>query len=208
VKFNSAPNKTAGVLLAAGGSKRLGHPKQLIQFRGQTLIHHMISVIKSGGIVNLFVVAGAFRNEVIAAVKDLKVHWIINTEWERGLSTSIQAAIKHIQYDYDAAIFFVVDQPFLEPGLVMQVLAAVETEVYAKIIATRVESQQTHPVAYRKSVYKNLLALKGDSGGRDFLRGQAVHWIDWPNKILLQDVDTQNDFQSLNLHQETGNPAD
>ena len=96
VKSNQKIEKIAGVLLAAGGSSRLGYPKQLIPYKGKPLIKYMISVIKDSGIDELYVVVGSRSKEVLAAVN--KGTGIIhNPDWEAGLSTSIQYAMEAVE---------------------------------------------------------------------------------------------------------------
>lgn len=199
MKSNRQNEKTAGVLLAAGGSTRLGYPKQLISFQGVPLISHMISVIKKGGIDKLFVVVGSHSEEIIGAIND-DVRIINNSNWEAGMSTSIQSALAVIEKEYDAAMIFIIDQPYLNPALILKILATMKIS-RAKIIAARTTGQQTHPVVYRREIYPDLLSLEGDRGGKEIIRKNWVAWVDWPDPAILQDIDTPEDAESFNHHQ-------
>lgn len=196
---NHQNEKIAGVLLAAGGSSRLGYPKQLISFEEKPLIRHMISVIKKGGIESLFVVVGSHSEEIIATIiEDVQI--IHNPNWEKGLSTSIQSALAVIEKEYDAAMMFIIDQPYIDPALISKMLATMKIS-RAKIIAARAAGQQTHPVVYRREIYPALLSLKGDKGGKEIIRKNWVTWVDWPDPAILQDIDTPEDAESINHHQ-------
>jgi len=196
VKSKIKPTKIAGVLLAAGGSSRLGFPKQLIQFQGTALIRHIISVIHEGGITDLFVVLGAYFDQIEEEVKGC-AHIIHNPNWEAGLSTSIKCAIEVINDNYDAAIIFIVDQPFLDAQLIRRLLAVVNiTE--ADIIATRAAGQLTPPVLYRRAIFSELMSLKGNSGGKVIVQKGQTTWIDWPDREFLFDIDTLEDIKLVN----------
>jgi molybdenum cofactor cytidylyltransferase len=196
--------KTAGVLLAAGGSNRLGYPKQLISFQGIPLISHMISVIKKGGIDDLFVVVGSHSEAIISCIKE-NVQIIHNPNWEEGLSASIRSALAVIEKEYDAAMVFIIDQPYLHPALIIKMLATVKMS-QTKIIAARAAGQQTHPVVYRRDIYPDLLSLKGDRGGKEIIRKNRISWVDWPDPAILQDIDTPADAESINHQHQYQNP--
>jgi molybdenum cofactor cytidylyltransferase len=196
--------KTAGVLLAAGGSNRLGYPKQLISFQGIPLISHMISVIKKGGIDDLFVVVGSHSEAIISCIKE-NVQIIHNPNWEEGLSASIRSALAVIEREYDAAMVFIIDQPYLHPALIIKMLATVKMS-QTKIIAARASGQQTHPVVYRRDIYPDLLSLKGDRGGKEIIRKNRISWVDWPDPAILQDIDTPADAELINHQHQYQNP--
>jgi molybdenum cofactor cytidylyltransferase len=84
----------AGVVLAAGASTRLGAPKQLIaDDHGETLAHRAVRQLMEAGCEPIFVVIGATRSEVIAAISDLPAVIVVNHEWEEGIASSIRSAV-------------------------------------------------------------------------------------------------------------------
>ncbi len=199
MKSNLQDPKIAGLLLAAGGSKRLGYPKQLMMINGKPLISHMVSVIKKGGIADLYVVVGAFSDAIIKVIENPSIAIVHNPDWRNGISTSIKCGIKFIEKDYDVLIVFVIDQPFLDAELIKRIVETVKIS-NAEVIAAKTAGQQTHPVAYRKSVFKELLLLEGDKGGKEIIQKKRVVWVEWPAKELLLDIDTLDDVNLINRH--------
>jgi len=206
VKFKQKKEKIAGVLLAAGGSSRLGYPKQLITFRDKPLISHMISVIMNGGINELYVVVGSRKEEIISAIEDNDVHIAHNSNWEAGLSTSIHRALMIVEKEYDTVMMFVIDQPYLHPTLINKILGVMRLS-RLKIIAARSCGQQIHPVVYRREIYPELLKLKGDRGAKEIIQKHRVTWVDWPDPAILQDIDTPEDAESIQLPHQSQNPS-
>jgi molybdenum cofactor cytidylyltransferase len=88
--------RIGAVILAAGGSSRLGRPKQLIQFRGKSLVRHIVDVAKEAGCAQRVVVLGSERERVEAELKETGVTILENKNWECGMGTSIRAGVKYL----------------------------------------------------------------------------------------------------------------
>src|SRR3954470_6464806 len=86
-----------GVILAAGGSTRLGEPKQLLHFKGETLVHAAVRAARDGGCDLVCVVTGHARQGVENAVTDLHPMFVHNDHWERGMGTSVRLGVEAIQ---------------------------------------------------------------------------------------------------------------
>lgn len=104
----------AVVVLAAGGSVRLGRPKQLLTRDGETLVHRMVRLAASTSPSQLLVIVGANRDAIAASVADLDCTCIANKDWQQGLSTSLRMAGIHLSAQADPVLVLACDQPALE----------------------------------------------------------------------------------------------
>ncbi len=198
-KVLSVHEKTAGIILAAGRSSRLGAPKQLLGWHGIPFVRHVAQRALSAGLAPVIVVSGAYAAEVEAALQALQVRIAYNPDWELGQSTSVQAGIRAVLSENGSAIFLLSDQPQVTEKLLQELIQA-HSRSLADIVAPRVHGKRANPVLFDRRIFSELLQLQGDTGGRAlFEDGERfpVHWIDWDDASLLLDVDTPQDYQRL-----------
>jgi molybdenum cofactor cytidylyltransferase len=190
--------KPAGILLAAGESKRFGSPKQLVNWGGIPLINHVINIIKNSGIEDIFVVLGGNYDQIEKTLPDC-VRIILNDSWEVGLSSSIKVGISEAKIrGFDHAIIFIGDQPFLTGKDIADVIKHAREKPAAGIIATRVNDIIVQPVMYRKKYFDQLCRLEGDQGGKTIImNAKDVAFVESENVNLLMDIDSREDYQSL-----------
>ncbi len=110
-------NKVGGLLLAAGGSSRLGQPKQLLQFKGKTLLRHAAEAMAGSMCDPVVVVLGAETERSANEIEGLPVVACVNENWQIGMSSSIKAGLaklcREIEPDIDAVLISLCDQPFV-----------------------------------------------------------------------------------------------
>jgi len=195
-------NDPAGLLLAAGASKRFGSPKQLLDWGGITLIEHAINTIRNSGIDDLIVVLGDSYDEISTKVP-VDVRIVINNDYGEGKSTSIKAGLKEIErLGRDHVMIFLVDQPFLRVKDISNILDVYKNEEKAGIIATRVKGVIIQPVLYHKKHFGNLCRLIADQGGKTLIQqAKDVVFVESDNTKLLLDIDTFEDYQTLKKKQ-------
>ncbi|MBM3136712.1 MAG: nucleotidyltransferase family protein [Chloroflexi bacterium] len=191
--MGEALKKPAGILLAAGGSRRLGEPKQLLRIHGNYLINHMIGIIRSAGIDELVVVLGSSYEKISEAISDGDIDLIRNPEWEEGISSSIRKGLEKINDSIDAAIIFVVDQPFLSKDILERFISFYEKHD-PEILVTRVGEHIVHPVLYKRRIFEQLKKLEGDKGGKQIFNRNTISHFDLEDKHLLIDIDTGDDL--------------
>jgi molybdenum cofactor cytidylyltransferase len=196
IKVFAVLERVAAVILAAGGSSRLGEPKQLLQWRGKTFIEHVISIAEQAGLEPIIIVAGAHSDRVTQVVSSQKVQIVINSAWEKGQSTSIRAGLENLSKEIGAVVFLLVDQPQVSPRLV-QTLRDAHAGTLAPIIAPQINGQRGNPVLFDRVTFPELMNLEGDIGGRALFSRFSPTWVEWFDESALQDVDTLVDYQRL-----------
>jgi len=195
--------RVAGIVLAAGGSERMGEPKQLLMWRNKTFIEQVISIAKDSGLWPIVVVSGAYSDQIKKVIEPLSVQIVNNKHWEGGQSTSILMGLEALPPDIGAAVFLLVDQPQIEPRLI-QKMAEVHAGTLASIVAPQIDGQRGNPVLFDQVTFPELMSLQGDIGGRALFSRYKIHWVEWLDPDVLYDVDTEEDYQRL-IGNEDGN---
>lgn len=194
--INGKNNQLAAILLAAGGSRRLGQPKQLLHYKNGALVNYIIKQIKNGGISEIKVVLGSQFKQIKSQIIYDDVEILENQDWEEGISTSIRCGLTHINPKTQAVVFFVVDQPHLNSKIIKKIIEKHKTS-NTNVIATKVGDQITHPVLFKRVLFPKLLELRGDIGGKAIFKNVSLETIDWDDKGLLMDIDSLADFEKI-----------
>ena len=185
----------AGIILAAGGSKRFGGiTKALLEFEGETLIRRAVKTAKMAGLDPVIVVTGYHAVDVEKALNGLDVEIIPNNEWESGQSSSIRAGLRHLGGRCGAALFLLTDQPFVTPELIDKLVQEYQTAM-TPIIAPLVDGMRANPVLFDRVIFNDLMTLEGDTGGRGIMSRYQHAWLPWLDQRLLMDIDTPDDLE-------------
>ncbi|MBX3049041.1 MAG: nucleotidyltransferase family protein [Anaerolineales bacterium] len=190
------PNHVAGILLAAGESKRLGQPKQLLDWKGKPFVRQVAETALASLLDSVIVVTGAAAAEVSAALDGLPVTLVHNPRFAEGQSTSVQAGLAALPPQARAALFLVSDQPQL-PVALIDTLRAQHAASSAPIVATLVDDQRSNPVLFDRVTFPHFAELQGDVGGRALFSRFQVTWVPWLDASLSIDVDTLEDYERL-----------
>jgi len=176
----------AVVVLAAGGSSRLGTPKQLVRWRGRTLLRRAAETALAGAglpsprasrataapVGPVVVVLGADARALRAELDGLAVHVVVNRRWRDGLASSLRAglraAIAAPGRERPAAVLFLTcDQPCVTPSLLRRLVRRFRRG--APIVACAYDGTLGAPALFASAHFANLLALSGDQGARRIL---------------------------------------
>ena len=186
--------KTAAIILAAGGSTRMnGVAKPLVEFGGVTLLGRAILTAKQSELSPVIVVVGYQSDRVTKTIPDNNVEIVVNDGWEKGQSTSIKAGLRKLADRSGAAIFMLVDQPFVSAALIER-LRNFHMTTMTHIVAPIVDDIRSNPVLFDRVTFGKLLGLEGDTGGRAIMGHFSHQWIPWLDKRLLMDIDTPEDL--------------
>ncbi|MEX1248485.1 MAG: selenium cofactor biosynthesis protein YqeC [Anaerolineales bacterium] len=186
----------AGILLAAGGSERLGKMKQLLDWKGKPFVGHIAETALAAGLRPIVVVTGAGAVKVEAALAGLDVRIVRNENWREGQSSSVRAGLAALPQGVGAAIFLVVDQPQL-PWALIEALKAEHASTLAPIVAPLVDGNRSNPVLFDRTTFPDFAPLQGDVGGRAIFSKHQVSWIPWLDASLAIDVDKPEDYDRL-----------
>jgi molybdenum cofactor cytidylyltransferase len=185
----------AAIILAAGGSSRMeGKPKPLIEFHGETLVERAVVTATDAGFNPIIVVTGYQSDRVISKLAGMHIEVVENSEWKSGQSSSIKAGLRKLCGRSGAAIFMLVDQPFVSTKLLEKLKNQHMTSMIP-IIAPMVDDQRSNPVLFDRMTFEELLLLEGDTGGRAIMGHFEHTWLPWLDTRLLMDIDTPEDLE-------------
>jgi molybdenum cofactor cytidylyltransferase len=186
----------AGIILAAGVSRRLGRPKQLLEWRGEPLIRHVVKAAVEAGLQPLRIVTGAGAQDVESALQGLPGKIVYNARWESGQATSVIAGLESLPAACGAAVFLLADQPQV-PATLLRSLVACHAQTLAPLVAPMVDGRRANPVLFDRRTFGDLRKLEGDTGGRPLFARYRAEWLPWHDVNILLDVDSEQDYQRL-----------
>lgn len=120
----SVANRSAGLILAAGYSSRMGTLKPLLRFGGLTALEQIVDRLRRGGVTEIWVVVGHAAAQIKAALPGLPVQWVQNAYYERGMLSSVLAGVAALREETDAVLLWPVDVPLVSPDTVATLRAA------------------------------------------------------------------------------------
>lgn len=193
----TAPDLRCGlIILAAGASVRMGQPKQLLPFRGRSLLEHTITEALAAPVWPVVVVLGAHAETIRPTLARHPVLVVENPAWAEGMASSLRAGIATLQQfsrRIDAAVVALCDQPAFSSAVVQQLLAA-QRATTRSIVAARYAGRNGAPALFLRAHFSALASLTGEEGARTVLnqRGDEVAAVELPE--LAVDLDTPADY--------------
>jgi molybdenum cofactor cytidylyltransferase len=187
--------RVTGLVLAAGGSRRLGRPKQLLPFRETTLLGHALGVARACAFDQLLCVLGGAADAVRREVDLGGVEVVDNEQFGAGCSSSIAAALGAVDERSEVLVLLLGDQPRVTPATVRALLAG---RGRAPLAACRYEDGRGHPLAFARETFPELATLHGDKAVWKLLDRRAAEVVDVPVPGRVpRDVDTWDDYRAL-----------
>lgn len=187
------------VLLAAGGSARLGQAKQLLMVHGQTLLRRTAMAAQHSVCRPLVAVLGAQAERMQKEIDGLDITLAVNEHWERGMGSSVRLGLElllRLAPSIDAAVFAVCDQPFLSAD-VLDTLATAYSVQGARIAACAYGGTVGVPALFGRALFSELLALPDEAGAKQILARHAPAVVPVPFPEGLTDIDTPADYARL-----------
>ena len=184
-----------GLVLAAGGSSRLGRPKQLLPYGDATLLDHVLETARSCPFEQLLCVIGGAADAVRASVDFDGVEVVENSEFGEGCSSSIAAALHAVDARCEVLVLMLGDQPGVTAASVTGLLAG---RGDAPIAVCRYSDGRGHPLAFSRRLIPELETLHGDKAVWKLLDRHAEEAVDVPvDGPIPRDVDTLEDYQAV-----------
>jgi len=184
----------AGIILAAGSSKRMGKQKLLLPFKDSTILEEVIKTVKSCSTLNEVIVVYK-SEEVLNAIKKYDVKSVYNPIAEKGQSTSVVEGIKSCHPETKAYMFIMGDQPFISLDI-MKAIIEVWNNNPNSIIVPRYDGRNGMPTLFPSNYKQELLNITGDKGGRDIIKANPdnVIYVDFNDTLAGVDIDTMEDY--------------
>ena len=191
--------KTGIIILAAGNSSRMGRPKQLLNYKGKTLLQTVIDEALKTDCKPIIVVLGASADEIVAKHENIQVNFVTNESWESGMASSIVAGLSTLinnDSDKESVIIAVADQAFIKMSNFNNLIEK-QRETGKNIIASKYAETIGTPVLFKKDYFEALLSLKGAEGAKSILK-QYPHEVETVIFELGEiDIDTETDYNNL-----------
>ena len=186
----------SAVVLAAGQSARLGKLKQLLLWRGKTLLQYTIDCIQASGIEDIVLVLGAKADTIKNIINYRGLRIVVNAGWQTGKASSIRAGMNAILPNAEGVMIFLCDQPYLTSDLVSAVLQTAN-QTSADITAPVVGEQIINPVLFKKEIFSDFYLLQGEEGGKKLFKNHSIQRVPWKDERILIDIDTPDDLKNL-----------
>ncbi|HKC63080.1 MAG TPA: nucleotidyltransferase family protein [Pyrinomonadaceae bacterium] len=193
------------IILAAGASSRMGEPKQLLPFRGESLLRRAVRAALETECHPLVVVLGANAHLLQEEIASTGAHIFVNHSWTEGMGSSIrcglQRALEAESHDeIEAAVFMLCDQPCVTSGVIRRLVDAYRASE-ALLVASEYEAEGEKtvgvPALFSRALFPELMALRGAQGARRIIAShrQEATVIAVPEAAF--DVDTLDDYRAL-----------
>ena len=187
------------LLLAAGGSSRMGKSKQLLPWGGQTLIEHQIqTLLKTDNPVN--VVLGSNSNLILPVIEKYPENIFINTDWESGMGSSISFGILQMIQKFPEAegvLITLLDQPLITTSYFQKMLGEFHPGSQQILVSQSASGWTGVPVLFDQCYFKELTGLKNDEGAKKIVKRHEKKVILLDGGELLVDMDTMQTYQQL-----------
>jgi len=192
-------NNTGVIILAAGSSSRFGNTKQLLHFKGKTLLKHTIEEAAQAGALPIVVVTGAKADEISKEIKNENVEIVFNKDWEQGMASGIVVGVKTaitLNKNLEKVIIAVCDQPFVSSSVFQQLFQKQNTGK-RHIVACAYADTIGTPALFTKTYFDALMGLTGDHGAKKLFKehGDDLATVEFPDGYI--DIDTREDYENL-----------
>lgn len=186
---------TAALIFAAGGSRRLGRPKQLEPWGETNLLSHVVANTRLFGADEMWIVLGADIDRIIEETDLEDVGIIENPEWKEGLASSLRVGLDALTRlsRSDQALLVIGDQPEISIDVVNELMASHSKAGYP-VTVPKYRYSYGNPAVVDKSIWPRIMSLEGDEGARRLFQAHP-EWVNevWFSELGPRDIDTETD---------------
>lgn len=189
------------IILAAGASRRLGQPKQLVSFEGETLLERSFRIAREAGAAPVLVVLGANFASICASVAFEGAVPVLNDQWESGMASSIHAGLNEAEVrssETAGVLIMACDQPLLTVEHIARLLMTFGDHAAESIVASEYAGTRGIPAVFPRKVFAALRSLHGDKGARGLLAKAPCPVIALRLEGGSVDIDLPADLDNLN----------
>jgi len=188
----------AALVLAAGGSSRMGRPKQTLLLDGVPMLQRVLNTLRESNVGRVVVVLGGSAVEVRRHVRFDDELVVVNPSYSKGMSSSLRLGLKHVGTDADAVIIALGDQPFVHPATIDTLVSTYEGSRAPIVIPTH-KGARGNPVLFDRRVFPQIAGIRGDIGAKHVVEENAadVLEVEVPDRGVLVDIDTPADLNRV-----------
>ena len=189
----------AGIILAAGMSKRFGRPKQLLKIGGEFIINRVVDAALKSLLDSVILVLGHCHAEILPVlgdrIKNPNLQMVINRDYKKGMSCSLRCGVLTVQSRSAAIMFLLGDQPLLDSETINLLIEQYRLSP-KEICVPLCQGRRKNPTLFSSAYYDRLLTIEGDTGARAIIEGQPenVLFVEIGRPDCFQDVDTPGDL--------------
>ncbi len=194
-------SKVAGIILAAGQSRRMGYRnKLLIEIEGKTMIRHAVDIMVNAGASPIIVVTGHESKEVRNELKDINAIFAHNPKYADGLSTSLNTGLDSVPSNCAAAIISLGDMPRLKSNHLIKLIDTFRADPGREICVPTWKGKRGNPVLWTRKYFGELKQISGDIGAKYHIEenSDSVFEVEMPDNGILIDVDSPEGLEQLN----------
>lgn len=191
----------AGIILAAGMSKRLGYAKQLLKLDGKHLLQWVVEAAIASSLEKIYLVLGYRYGDILKQMPLLtesdKTEVLHNPDYVKGMSSSVKKGISAVQGYYGAVMFLLGDQPFFSSQMI-DLLISKYLQSSKVICAPVYGGLQRNPVIFNETFYQRLSQISGDRGGRQIIQENHndVLFVPIGEDLQFLDIDSKEDLDN------------
>jgi molybdenum cofactor cytidylyltransferase len=193
-------NESVGIIiLAAGASKRMGQPKQLLPYQGSNLLQHTIKAAVNSVCNPIVLVLGANRELIMPQVMNNPIHIVENKDWEEGMSSSIRTGLEKmlvLNHAIKSVIILLCDQPFINAEQINKLVEASHI-THKTILISEYERAEGVPALFCKEHFVELRNLHGKEGAKKLLKAHKNCIFKVPFHQGVIDIDTPEDYEKV-----------
>jgi molybdenum cofactor cytidylyltransferase len=194
---STAPMVSA-IVLAAGESRRMGRPKQLLRLGDRTLLDLALDNVRKSSVGEIVLVLGASSAEIQQQVSTQGVKIVMNSAYQEGMASSLRAGIAALDASSQAALIVLADQPCLRPATLNRLMEH-HRNARSQIVIPTYRGFRGNPVLLDRSVFPEVMNIRGDIGCRAIFGSHAenISKLDVDDPGILLDVDTSSDLKGF-----------
>ncbi|HEY2018926.1 MAG TPA: nucleotidyltransferase family protein [Bryobacteraceae bacterium] len=191
------PPDVAGLILAAGESRRMGFPKALLEYRGETFLDKLCGLF-AARCSPVIVVLGAGAEEIRARA-GRPATFVVNPEYRNGQTSSMQCGLRALPPAASGVLFTLVDHPAVAPATIDALLAAGDDGSGALLRLPRYQGRRGHPVWFSSRLIPEFLALPADGAARDVVHSHVAEtlYLDVDDSGIVADIDDPEAYRNL-----------
>ena len=201
--------RVAGIILAAGEGRRMGRTKQLLPFRGKSILEWVVESALASSLHRVVVVIGHQAERMVPLLQERRVELALNPEYRQGQSSSLSCGLRLLGAETDAALFLLGDQPLITPALIDTLVRCYQASP-APIVMPMYRGKRGNPVLFDRETFPAIERLDADCGARPLFQQYQGRLLQVPveDASIHFDIDTAADYRRLLETEAAGEAGD